>query len=323
MRKILSIATCIFLLAAIAFTYQNCEQKPLAAMGSYETDSASSRLVAETPLENQNLQALPMNINAASATDLSKIRVYSGEVIVENDIERQAVFTTRITSAVLSKNYVPVDTSKTYEVSGFFRSSGTVPSNLYLGAAPYDAKGNFVGSDQVSRHGNGVRVVFASGTSLTTAETLVGWQQVPTSAYQRVLGVYLRGDLTKLPDFVINDATGTYNETANTGAFATAVGNTIQLVRPIPPAILGQFTNSTVIANHGHGGSYLYSSAIGSIVPNTWTEFKGTITGEAFGNGMNTFRPTTRYIRALILPNYAQSGDVKLSFDDISIRELP
>ena len=75
----------------------------------------------------------------------------------------------------------------------------------------------------------------------------------------------------------------------------------------------------TPVSNGRAGGTYGYYLNCGGTVPNTWTKYNVTITGENItsGCGYNVFRFGTKYVTWMTLPNYGQSSDAIVYYDNI------
>lgn len=247
--------------------------------------------------------------------------------------------------------FIPIDTAKTYKLSGLFRSAGSVSSRLYFGFAPYDKDKNFIHAYSVVRMGNdGIITAIAPGANqITVRDTLTGWVNfpstvaVPAYAYQRSLGFYYDGDTTHLPDYVLVDYTDGYSTDPAQGAYSSAIGNTIVLNSLLPAAVLTKLQESLVagvnpvVKNHMSGSAYIYNSASYSPVPISpfFTQYplssNTVITGAAFVEPGNTrpiysyFYPGTKYVRLIMLTNYAQessAGQLDLQFDKLTLNEI-
>ncbi|MBK8480018.1 MAG: hypothetical protein IPL40_02415 [Proteobacteria bacterium] len=244
----------------------------------------------------------------------------------QDDDLKSAVFTAAGETNLLSSVLVAVDPAKRYRLSGRFRSSGSEPSKLYLGVAPYSAEPRFIRVEQAERVGAAATLTGITATELSTAATLTGWSK-GGPAYARQLGFYFDGEIDHLPDAIWGNQPAGLTEPYSTdpalGAFSTAENQTVALNAALPATISGRVVNGTTrVMNHSGGGTYLYAAAALVTVPNTWTLYQGELTGAAFNGGPNVFRPTTAYVRLAILLNYRQGDAARLSFTDLSLVEV-
>lgn len=244
----------------------------------------------------------------------------------------EKVFSTVGNFASLSIDYIPVDTTKTYRVSGEFRSAGSTPSILYYGVATYDVNKKHIGSEIVLRVGNELTIASLSDDSLPersiiTSEAAEGWFGAGSHAHQRSLGIYLDGDTSHAPDyveynFVGNDSSSTLS-TEGMFSSTSATDRSILLNRPLLPAIVQSIVfGTTKVRNHTFGGTYLYAAAGGTLAPNEWTLYSANITGEGLGGQITKFRIGTKFIRIMILQNYRQDATAKLNYTNLKFETV-
>ena len=218
---------------------------------------------------------------------------------------------------VVTADYLPVESSKTYLLSGLFKSKGAVKSKLNFGLIPYDANKEEIKAPAVLRRPAAVKVSSFNNTQITTVETPVNWFQAPTEgASQRSLGFYYAGDTSKLPDYVVTDFTK--------GAYSTTGTQQINLTAALPSAVqAGIQAGTTKVMNHyGKEGSHLLLAAEQAEVPKEWTDYRDTITGEEFGNNPKVFRPGTKYVRIYFDLNSGQGQDAEIVFDQVKLQQV-
>jgi hypothetical protein len=206
-----------------------------------------------------------------------------------------------------SKLRVAIDPSKKYILSGDVYSDGGAPGNFYLGFAPYDDTGTRIDSYSVFRTGTPGTVQSVSNTEIVFTGSVSGWTQAGTTfAGQRQLGIYLDGDTTHLPDYVIHNFTDYYSLNPTDGAYSTTSGNRVFLNNVIPASITSLVVpGTTVIQDHRGSGSYIYAAANHQHPPvGTWTTYTSpVVTGESF-NTFTQFWPETDSVEVVILANY-------------------
>ena len=212
---------------------------------------------------------------------------------------------------VRSKAPIPVDPNKTYLLSVWVKSAGTVPSTLYAGYMPLDEKKNRIGA---------AHVVAWRGTETTLTENCV------KGATALKIADASRWKIGKYNYVALNaDASGAYADLPNRNvlrlapnqALAKDAGPTmVHLLKPAPRAIPA----GTAIRLHRSGSAYIYNAANGKKVETKWTEYTGRISGIAkSGNPMKQWWPGTRYARIVLLANYSQKKHAVLLVDDISM----
>jgi len=240
-----------------------------------------------------------------------------------------------------STDFIPVDTSKIYSLSGLFRSAGVNNSRIYFGLSPYDENFAPISALKVNRYGSDaiVNEVNPAEIKVDASTPINGWNLPNSLAGSRSIGFYYDGDTTKLPDDVVinySSAPGSgagcsvvptpnyeyYCTDPDRGVYSNLTVNTISLNIPIPPAVLNQIQlGVTVIKNHSSGGTYMYSAAGNSIVPSgpSWTEFReDNITGEGFfPANPDIFRTGTKYVRIYLQHRDTAPDVTQLDFDDI------
>lgn len=225
-------------------------------------------------------------------------------------------------------DFIPVDTSRTYYLSARFKKMGTKTAHTYLGFNPFDQNKAAIQSWQVIRYGQPLTVTGVSDTELSITGDFSGWNNSHTVAHARTLAFYYSGDTEKMssipqmsdiflkyqdpslePAYPSTNWPG-YDLADNQGAYSKVATGKIYLNAPLPAGIKDKLLLGTSkVMDHSAGGTYLYSSAIGQDAPSEWTTYASFIQGEAFGNGANKFRPTTKFVKIIVGLNYMAPGD--------------
>jgi len=292
----------------------------------YTENTIASNSLTETglegwwPLERNGDFFDAKDANAAARLPGTNFETDSGRPVYSSTVNYGSLFST---------GYIPVDTAKSYILSGDFKSAGSTNSTMYYGLAPYDEYHQSISSDRIYRMGSDATISSYTDTQINVAETLSGWNSTGSIDYSRTIGFYYDGNTNKLPDYVMYRlACGTveypqfcYDTDAAHGFYSTASGTTISLNVPIPAGVAANIiTGTTVIKNHSFSSSYMYSALIGNVVPATWTNYTGTITGEDWGPDPDHFWKGTKYVKLLFLTNY-NAGSSKILFDDLNFRQ--
>ncbi|MEW5894418.1 MAG: hypothetical protein AB1650_01485 [Candidatus Omnitrophota bacterium] len=264
--------------------------------------------------------------------DLSDFRL--GEVGTASTIlyEGEEVFLADGKVNFFTKDSVLVDTDKSYLLSGEFMSTGDAPGTLYFGLIPYDENGDRIYTYETHRVGNAGTVLSINDMTITTSETLDGWNQETEYAGWRMLGVYLDGDTTHLPDYVVRNYTDYYSTDPTDGTYQSATGNTITLNDPLPKDVVDAINanlGTAIVMDHRSAAAYIYAATTGNEKPplDTWTTYSAVITGEDF-NTNTEFWPETASVGIVLLANYYPATvdppdlDQSLIFQNITFTEL-
>lgn len=222
-------------------------------------------------------------------------------------LEGELVYTATGLRAISSKDMIPVEPGKKYQLSVEAMSLGDSPSDVYIGLACYDSQKRLISDDAVNRSGQ-ARVIVEVGEALIQTDTdIFGWADAKDFAGRRSLGFYFDGNTSHLPDYILGGYEDYYSRDIGQGAYAQIEGKTIQLNSKLPEEILKKIVlGKTVVDNHRGGGVYHYVAAQRQAVPlGEWIVYQSDIiSGEEFNDDIASFRTGTRYVRIVILSNY-------------------
>lgn len=196
---------------------------------------------------------------------------------------------------------IPVDISRTYDFSMFFK--GDSSKKLYIGWDEFDIDGKYISATYCMGFSastttlaqdlkNGDTVVYltsANGWTSTTYTHQLGfifWNYKDSTGYQYPVGVYSRNAWTNLYTFDNVDKTN----------------NTITLKSAWT---YGTFPAGTSVSQSNSGG-HKYFKYQNSYYPSDWTEVTHTISGEeALYNFQSAkFNQAAKYVRFIMLHNY-------------------
>lgn len=208
---------------------------------------------------------------------------------------------------------IPIDISKTYEFSMFFK--GDSSKKLYIGWDEFDIDGNWISptysmgfSDSTTTLAkdlkNGDTVVYLTSASGWTSTTqvhqlgLIFWNYKDSTGYQYPEGVYSRNSWTNLYTF------DNVNKTNNTITLKSAWNH-------------GAFPAGTKVSQTNSAG-HKYFKYQNSAYPTDWTEVTHTISGKQslYTYQSNKINQAAKYIRFLMLHNYG--GDTTTSTSKIA-----
>jgi hypothetical protein len=281
--------------------------------------AASDGLVSFYDFSLANTNKIFADYKGTDSNALEKIPT----VQIKN-IDGESVYSALGRKAILSSDFMPINTANKYALSGRFKSVGTASPILYYGVATFDENKRHITAMDVNRNGSDATITAYTDTGITVAETLNGWNQSPTLAYKKSIGFYYDGNTTKLPDYVwLNNGANASSTETTLGTYSTATGNTIALNVPIPAAVKAKIVlGKTVIKNHTSGGAYVYFVASNAKLTSSWVDYSAEITGESFDQTIKAFRPGTKFVKILILANYLDLAGQETAFDNILFKEL-
>jgi len=217
----------------------------------------------------------------------------------------------------LGTTYIPVNTGDTYLLSSYQKSVGSVLSRTYSGFACFDEDLNFI--DLRNCGGNGNTTLAAAVNNGDTTITLTdasGWQATGATYYYKNVLFYPATD----PKYYTPWGYTRFGFGNPTVYFGTRSGNTLYLstdgVNNNLTWSYGTLPAGTPVSNGLAGGTYNYAMTGNTEIPNVWTKYYTTVTGESVSSG-NVFRYGTKYITWMILANYGQSSTSILYYDNI------
>jgi len=236
-------------------------------------------------------------------------------------------------SGTLGAQYIPVDTSKVYQlaysVKTITQSYNNRNGSGHLGYACYDENKTFIDLRNLKGIGNTQLTRAASpGDTTIYVSDASGWYTGTVHyflAYMIFGGIYpFSGGYSRY-----NVASNGYTASTitNLGGGEWSIG--LQSGMPTWSGALdsnGEYPVGTYISNGRAGGTYNY--ALGApVYPQTWTTYSTVCTGTARSTGP-TFRHGTKFIKFLNLRNYnyrsENAGDAALyAMDNLFFGEIP
>jgi Tfp pilus assembly protein PilE len=211
-----------------------------------------------------------------------------------------------------TSDLIPIDINKSYIQTGSFKSIGGGGNSLtYYGVATYDRDKLFIGYRNVNRFVNTETELaqdLKPGDTVVYLKSAANWRKAADYPHTRWLAIYPYKDY---PIYTYTRYVYEFNDSeVNT--------NTITLKYPYSGQLI---TAGSKVSNNTDGNGYNYTTLCGINVPNTWTNYNGTITGESTFHSENIFRYGTKYIQILFLLNYQQSTSYTTIFDDIEFKD--
>ena len=263
-------------------------------------------------------QNLPLDI---AATDDAASALLGPGIQRETNLDYLRVFSSTGYQIIVSDATVGIDPSKSYTISGVFKSSGETPSRLYFGFMPFYGEDRQMHSLEYSCRGTAAKVASIAPMEITATAALAGWQTGAVQAQFRNVGFYLDGDTTHTPDFVYFLWDDMMSTAPEKGGYSAAAGTKISLngSLSIDWVTTVQQNPDTVVMQHTNGDWHLYPAARDLSVPTTWTVVSGTSTGEVFNPTPTQFPVGIKLAKIVILANFLQDGNSKLLFTNIKL----
>ncbi|NCO96795.1 MAG: hypothetical protein GW780_02430 [Candidatus Aenigmarchaeota archaeon] len=235
-------------------------------------------------------------------------------------------------ATVYTSSFIPYqDNTTTVNLDLYAKSVGAGGlSRLYAGFMEYDKDYNFIQHYYVQYFENTkttLAVDLKPGDTTVKLNNPANWKPSSTIYYQKIIGFWDLDSRTHC-----DPSCPAYTYTRNTAYYNTLSGNTITLCKteyvggswqcvqtiqwsgPMIPA-------GTPVANMYAGSGYNYVAAASVQVPNTWTEYQGSVSGWKYGGDAtySKFRYGTKYVRVMFLANYQQDSSYSILFDDVKV----
>ena len=228
------------------------------------------------------------------------------QVVTENPHSGKSCFK-NIQPNIIGADIIPVDGTKTYQLSGWFKSAGDKAAILYFGLMPLDANKVQINAPHVN---------LIEGTETELAEACKAGDTVLKA---KDAGKWNLSDKTDVIAFNVQDD---YKDlpNRNISPIVTKAENKnnvweLTLDKPCGKA----YPAGTKVRQHKYSSSYMYSAVNDSFQSADWVQFAGQIKGTAkSGAGGTQFWPGTKYVQIVIL---ALPGGGKIYFDDLTLEE--
>ena len=220
----------------------------------------------------------------------------------------------------LGSVYIPVNTGDTYLLSYYVKSVGSVLSRMYTGLQCFDEDLNFI--DLRNCGGNGNTTLASplnNGDTTITLTDASGWQATGAAYYYKNVLFFPAND----PKYYTPWAYTRFGYGNPTIYFGTRSGNTLYLstdgVNNNLTWSYGSLPAGTPVSNGVAGGTYGYYLNCYTEIPNVWTKYSLTFTGEGLtsGCGYNVFRYGTKYVTWMSLSNYGQAATSIVYYDNV------
>ncbi len=240
----------------------------------------------------------------------------------------ETVSTTAKTTYI-GDDFIPVDTSETYRLSGWAQSGDgagglyVAANKQYLGFDSYDIDFNRIEARHIRLVSGSAQTTLAQdldpGDTVIYLNDASGWHDGSTG-YKRNFIWYGYQDSTghTYPDYsysrlIHHSSSGIWDQGG-----IDLINDTITLKSPWPSS-LGTVTSGTAVGNARYGASYNYYPLGYQPVPDAdWQEYTGTITGES-PSAASKFRTGTAYIKPILMTNYHGAGTNQINWKDVTV----
>lgn len=216
-------------------------------------------------------------------------------------------------ATMISKDLIPVDYSKKYELSGGFKSNGKTKSKILFGFAVFDKNKNEINAINANPIPDAVVTELVQpaqkGSKSIVVKNVDGWKLDKTYA----IAFDAAADFSDLP-----------NRNIITGVLKI-VKKDEQYEIMFDTPLNRDYPAGTAIREHYEAfGTYTYTAAKGVEVPDKWEKYAGLISGAKDGKAShNLFRPGTAFVKIILLPNFGQKGsDAQLAVNNIELKEI-
>ena len=256
-------------------------------------------------------------IDNGGAEDAASVKKWRKGLIqnTEDKVSGQASFQANAKNTwAYSQKYIPIDPSKTYKLSGYFKSIGKDQGRCYLGLVMYNAKKRSIPRNSISVY-KGTLTELAedvkAGDKVIKLKDCSKWQK--TGLNRKTIAWNAKKDFSDLPNYTISSI---LVKLEKKGDIWEAT-----LKKPVKK----NYPAGTQVREHYTGGGYSYIAAAYKPVPTEWKKYTGTVKGIAkYGAPSKQFWPGTKYVKVVVIANYRakKDSDCKTLFDDISLEEV-
>ena len=257
-----------------------------------------------TVLVSLSFLALPRYGSGASGPSSSgkssPVGSPGSDLSATNPLLEKLSFPCKGPTTIKGSEWLTVDPETRYTLSGWFRSAGKEPSNIYLGFMCFDADKKPIASEHVG-------VLGATETALyedcKKEDTVI-----------KVVHAFKWKENSRACVAFDADDSGRYKDLPNRNLSGFGINKLdekdgyweVHLNGPCGQA----YPAGTKVREHFAGPAYLYCAASAQAVPTEWTQYSGTVLGIAgAGAGNARWWKGTKYAKLILLVNYQQSED--------------
>ena len=251
------------------------------------------------------MSAQNLVVNGDAETGLGNWTPGQIQVVAENPHSGKSCFKSKSTH-IFGSAVIPVDGTKAYKYSGWFKSADDKTPTVFLALLPLDANKLQINPFEVNP---------AAGTETELAEACKAEDTVVK--VKDASGWKLAGNI----DVIAFNAMDDYKDLPNRNISPVATKSEskngvweLTLDKPCGKA----YPAGTKIRQHKNDSTYMYPATIGKFQSKDWAELTGEIRGTSkSGTGGEQFWQGTKYVQLVILA----LGEGMVYFDDIKLEE--
>ncbi len=213
---------------------------------------------------------------------------------------------------VTTQKLIELDPTKTYCLSGYFKSAGKNPNVVLVGLRLFNSDRKIIDASSVNAvSGSDTTLVEEAGAGSTTLKVrnAAAWEEA--LRVRRLLvavGTDTSGEYKDLPNFQTYRVTDLQKDEDGWN-----VSLEKPLVKPLPAG--------TGVRAHLMSGHLMYAFTFNKLLTD-WTRYQGDIKPMVkIGAPASTLWPGARYAQIMVLANWGQKNDETLLFRDIVLEE--
>ena len=223
------------------------------------------------------------------------------------------------TTTIFSNEFIPIEVTNEYNLSGRFKDiKGYDKYKIYFGYKTFD-------ENKIAFRPQDVDVVLGTETKLVK-DAKIGDTAVYIEDNKNWVVLLSSGNPYAVVAFNVDDSGG-YTDLPNRDwqSYISKIEDEsgvwkVMLTKPLSKS----YNMGTKIREQKSGGTYMYEAAAYNIVKNNWMEYSAKTKGESLHSTIKgQWRPGTKYVQLIILPNYDRVVGDQLFGDEISVRSAP
>lgn len=218
--------------------------------------------------------------------------------------------------AILSTQMIEIESSKTYNLSGWFKAGGLNKSVLLFGFQPLDVNNNRIWPQYVNAVPNSNTTLYSNyvaGSKVIQVVNCSGFNDGPTSRTNSYMAFNVQSDYSDLPNRELSNPNIT-----SIVPYADHCDITFNLA-----VSSKSYSAGTKVRQHLASSSYIYSMIDYSVSNSTWKFYSNTISGHnLYGLFDGKWWPGTTKVQVLVYANQGQGNSYSLYADDISLKEI-
>ncbi len=249
----------------------------------------------------------------ANGNALKELKTWIGPVqVADNGRQDGKCFSVTGSKLVTAKDLIELDPTKTYRLSGYFKSAGAKPNVVLVGLRLLNSYRKIIDASSVNTvSGSDTTLIAEAGSGSTTLKirNASAWEEAFRARRLLIaVGTDTTGEYKDLPNFQTYRVTDLQKDEDGWN-----VSLEKPLVKPLPAG--------TGVRAHLMSGHLMYAFTFNKHLAD-WTRYQGDIKPMVkTGSPASTLWPGARYAQIMILANWGQKNDETLLFRDIVLEE--